>query len=117
LQTPDGEAEGLAPGSPCLDAPVENGRSGWLLDHLGGDFAILTIGDEPLSGIDGIRQVIVAGEPRQGALHDRAGHARRRYGAGLSYLIRPDQHVAARFRRADPDAVGAAHARASGWKL
>jgi 3-(3-hydroxy-phenyl)propionate hydroxylase len=116
LQTPDGEAEGLAPGSPCLDAPVENGASGWLLNHLGGDFALLAVGGEA-PAVDGIRPVVVSSEKRQGALHDAAGHVRRRYGEGLSYLIRPDQHVAARFRAPTADTVAAARDRAIGRHL
>jgi hypothetical protein len=41
------------------------------------------------------------------------GVAAERYGArdGSAYLIRPDQHVAARFAAPTPEAVGAALAR------
>ena len=48
-------------------------------------------------------------------LGDPEGLARARYdGApGVTYLIRPDQHVAARFVRFDPDAVGRALRRAT----
>jgi 3-(3-hydroxy-phenyl)propionate hydroxylase len=48
-------------------------------------------------------------------LRDIEGLARARYGGapGVTYLIRPDQHVAARFARYDPEAVGRALARAT----
>jgi 3-(3-hydroxy-phenyl)propionate hydroxylase len=50
------------------------------------------------------------------ALHDVRGRFQERYDAlpGSAWLVRPDQHVAARWRRLDPDAVRAALARATG---
>ena len=56
-----------------------------------------------------------AAEPAPDALHDAQGLAARRYDArpGTCVLIRPDQHVAARWRRFDADAARAALARAT----
>jgi 3-(3-hydroxy-phenyl)propionate hydroxylase len=113
LHTPAKGSQGLAPGMPCLDAPVSNGRAGWLLNHLGGDFALLTVGGGPIAGLPNLRQVAVDEAPRGGALLDVTGHVARRYGRDSIYLIRPDQHVAARFTRSDAAAVGAALDRAS----
>ena len=63
-----------------------------------------------------LRPATPAAEPTPDALHDLHGLAARRYDArpGTCYLIRPDQHVAARWRRFDATAVRAALARASG---
>jgi 3-(3-hydroxy-phenyl)propionate hydroxylase len=49
-------------------------------------------------------------------IEDAEGLIARRYDAapGTLYLLRPDQHVAARFRRIGVDAVRAALARATG---
>ena len=49
-------------------------------------------------------------------LQDPGGLFAQRYDArpGTTYLVRPDQHVAARWRRADLAAVRAALARATG---
>ncbi len=57
-----------------------------------------------------------AAEPAPDAWHDAHGLAARRCDArpGTVYLIRPDQHVAARWRRFDADAVRAALLRATG---
>src|SRR3546814_6400077 len=45
LQTPGNMDDGVAPGAACLDAPLtEGGRPLFLLDRLGGDFALLAIG-------------------------------------------------------------------------
>jgi 3-(3-hydroxy-phenyl)propionate hydroxylase len=128
LQAADeGPLEGpLVPGSPCADAPVTraDGRPGWLLDHLGGAFAVLRFGAPgegsiDARGLDNVRprlRVVHVGE-RAGAcavLGDPQGLAHARYGGapGVTYLIRPDQHVAARFARYDPDAVRRALVRA-----
>jgi 3-(3-hydroxy-phenyl)propionate hydroxylase len=129
LQTPGEDAlEGpMAPGAPCIDAPVtrRDGRPGWLLEHLGGVFTVLHFGAEDrgppdLRGLGNLRPALrlvhVNGAAAAGeALGDPQGLARARYGGapGVTYLIRPDQHVAARFERYDPAAVGRALARAS----
>jgi 3-(3-hydroxy-phenyl)propionate hydroxylase len=47
-------------------------------------------------------------------LLDTEGLVAARYGVGMSYLIRPDQHIAARFRDATPAKIAAALARAMG---
>lgn len=108
LQTEDdsGFSGGLPPGSPCADAPVRDadGKSGWLLSNLGQGFKVLSFG-APQNVPDGVGQVIVLGveeKARFGGhvqLVDAEGLAARRYGAraGCAYLIRPDDHVAARF--------------------
>jgi 3-(3-hydroxy-phenyl)propionate hydroxylase len=132
LQTPDdGEIDGpMMPGAPCADAPVTraDGRPGWLLEHLGGAFTVLHFGSAAegpadLRGLGNLRPelrlVHVNGQAGGSAtgvvLGDPEGLARTRYGGapGVAYLIRPDQHVAARFARYDPDAVGRALARAT----
>jgi 3-(3-hydroxy-phenyl)propionate hydroxylase len=132
LQTPDdGAVEGpMAPGAPCADAPVTraDGRPGWLLEHLGGAFTVLHFGSEregpaDLRGLGNLRPelrpVHINGTPGAAAsgavLGDPEGLARARYGGapGVTYLIRPDQHVAARFPQYDPAAVGRALARAT----
>ena len=61
--------------------------------------------------------VAAAGQPPAGltTLHDSAGSMRERYDLrpGSAYLVRPDQHVAARWRAFSPAAVRAAVARAT----
>jgi 3-(3-hydroxy-phenyl)propionate hydroxylase len=132
LQTPqEGELEGsMVPGAACADAPVTgaDGRPGWLLDHLGGGFTVLHFGGAgeatpDLRGLDNLhpklRLVHLSDRPAAfaagEALGDPEGLARARYGGapGVTCLIRPDQHVAARFARYDPDALTRALARAT----
>jgi 3-(3-hydroxy-phenyl)propionate hydroxylase len=131
LQTPDDDAvEGpMAPGAPCADAPVTrpDGQGGWLLEHLGGVFTVLRFGDESegpaeLRSLGNLRPELSlvqvsdhAGATAEGeVLGDPEGLARTRYGGapGVTYLVRPDQHVAARFSRYDPAAIDRALARA-----
>ena len=50
-------------------------------------------------------------------LLDTEGLATARYGVGMVYLVRPDQHIAARFRDAAPAKITAALARARGRAL
>jgi 3-(3-hydroxy-phenyl)propionate hydroxylase len=116
LNTPDAEtfAGPLVPGAPALDAPlVVDGRPDWLLRRLGGGFSLLHFGKAAPAmpeTVPPVRLVTVApGE-------DAEGMAARRFDArpGTTYLIRPDQHVCARWRRFDPDAVSRALGRATG---
>jgi len=114
LNGPD--AEGLPgrtrPGTPAVDAPV---KDGWLLAHLGGGFRLMTIdADAPdrieIDGIAVERLALSAADDPTGMLAARyLGDA-----AGAVYLMRPDQHVAARWTRFDEAAVSAALARATG---
>jgi 3-(3-hydroxy-phenyl)propionate hydroxylase len=134
LNTPDLEefACNLRPGAPCADAPVAiDGESSWLVDSLGRtpDFAGLlfddggtaTVPPAALAGLAnraiGVRTLVVTRTPGlKGTLYDCDGHAFRRYDArhGTFYLVRPDQHVAARWRNFDTTAVVAALARTTG---
>jgi len=107
LNGPDalaGAPERSRVGAPLVDAPVEGG---WLLDRLGGAFQLLTIDAEApqVLEFDGITVTRVA--------LSAAGHpelAERYLGSATSavYLMRPDQHVAARWDSFDVDAVAAA---------
>jgi 3-(3-hydroxy-phenyl)propionate hydroxylase len=111
LQTPSPDAV-LPVGSPLADAPLLRGNHGtWLLNELAGRFVFLSLGERPAIRLDGLDHVHVA-RPGEGELQDREGHAFRRYGSEISYLIRPDQHVAAAFRSPDAAAVLAARNRA-----
>ncbi len=103
----------MVPGSPCADAPVldEEGRPAWLLDRLGGRFHLLCIG-APAAAPAGVAQVVVGDGP--GQLRDVAGLVAQRYGAAAAYLIRPDQHVAARFAAPEMPRLESALARARG---
>lgn len=107
LTTPDADdfAGPLRPGMPCPDAPVGDG---WLLDHLGGGFTLLTFGDVPDCGVPQLR----VGED----IADSQGLITARYDGqpGTAWLIRPDQYIAARWRAATPQKVQAALARAMG---
>jgi 3-(3-hydroxy-phenyl)propionate hydroxylase len=93
-------------GSPCPDAPLGDG---FLLPRLGNDFVVLTIDAEAPDTIteDGVtarRVAICAKDDPSGALSQRyLGDAR-----SAVYLIRPDQHVAARWNDFDETAIRAA---------
>jgi 3-(3-hydroxy-phenyl)propionate hydroxylase len=101
-----GGPERTRPGAPCPDAPL---RDGYLLPKLGNDFTLLTIdADAPETlEVDGVpvrRVAVSAGDDATGALAERyLGTA-----ASAVYLIRPDQHVAARWGAYDETAVTAA---------
>lgn len=93
-------------GSPCPDAPLGDG---YLLPRLGNDFVVLTIdADAPArveaGGIAARRVAVSAADDPSGALAERYLGAA---GAAI-YLIRPDQHVAARWSAYDKTAMRAA---------
>ncbi len=120
LQTPASAGTGVAPGTAMPDAPVANGSAGWLLPHFGDGFALMAVEAElPANLPEGVRPVVVSRDPRRRSsaaafLLDHEGMVAQRYGAGNLYLVRPDQHVAARFSEPDAGAIMAAHARATG---
>lgn len=91
-------------GTPCRDAPLTDG---WLLNQLGDGFALLRCGHAAPSA-PGVHTVTVAlpGEPTVGANAMAADHwMAERYGMGMAYLVRPDQHICAVF---EPGASAAA---------
>ncbi|MGB0748303.1 MAG: FAD-dependent oxidoreductase [Magnetospiraceae bacterium] len=115
LNTPDAEtfAGRMAPGTNCVDAPVDG--ENWLLNKLGGRFIALTQETDPgVTSLDanGIPvEVMVVGRD----IEDSKGLVAARYdlAPGTTYLIRPDQHVAARWRNFDAAKITAAVDRAT----
>lgn len=112
LNTPDalnGPAR-TRPGAPCPDAPL---RNGFLLDELGDHFVLLAIDtdapENPTLGGLPLKTLRIAKTDDATALRDRY------LGTAISglYLIRPDQHVAARWPDYDETAVIAALKRAT----
>ncbi len=100
------------PGAPACDAPV---GEGWLIDRLGNRFQLLAI-DAPVPetvDCDGTAVETVSlscADMPTDDLRDRyLGEA-----GSAVYLMRPDQHVAARWRTFDESAVAAAFRTATG---
>ncbi len=97
---------GSRPGAACPDAPMQDG---FLLDHLGSGFTLLAIGcmAKAVTESGAIAIPLHIPDP-QALLRDRY------LGASTQalYLIRPDQHVVARWRAFDEGAVRAALRRA-----
>ena len=137
LNTPDADAfEGnMVPGAPMDDAPVQvQGKEAWLLDQVGQGFACLLFADaapsaEVLAQLKALQSgqlpvlpLIVAPRaldvPGVQVIVDAQGWIAKRYDgkAGTAYLLRPDQHVAARWRQFDSaklqQALGRATAKA-----
>ncbi|MBC9072710.1 FAD-dependent oxidoreductase [Thauera sp. CAU 1555] len=136
LNTPDSDAFGgqMVPGAPMDDAPVGTADGhDWLLQVLGNRFQLLYYVEDAaaldaatagtLAGLaDGpipVQSLVVAarGSAPMGlaTVIDTKGRIRERYDLqpGTAYLARPDQHVAARWRKLDAAAVRAALARAT----
>jgi 3-(3-hydroxy-phenyl)propionate hydroxylase len=127
LNTPDAEAfDGwMVPGAPMDDAPVKGPRGDWLLPHLaapGTAFTLLYFGTPDAATRAAmaalpLTPLLVDGEAAGlASVQDVQGLVARRCGlpAGGCLLVRPDQHVAARWRRFDAAAVRAALDRACG---
>ncbi|MCY1126501.1 FAD-dependent oxidoreductase [Frigidibacter sp. RF13] len=116
LNTPDeGTWHGrMLPGTCAADAPIRvGGKDGWLLGLLGERFTLLSFGTKvaPVDAGPFSPNLLVAGKD----FHDTLGHATERYDGkeGAVYLIRPDQHVAARWRTFDAEKVRTAIGRAT----
>jgi 3-(3-hydroxy-phenyl)propionate hydroxylase len=129
LLTPDESpfAGALVPGAVALDAPVRgaDGKPGWLLNHLREGFTALrfcstgdtvdalpipTLAIFPAGGLGAVA-------PGVTGLEDIDGLVAQRYDArpGTLYLIRPDQHVCARWRATDAAQLLSAVHRATGF--
>ena len=126
-----GDDDGLFTAGPARGAPPLNVRLGpdeHLLDHLGGGFDLLVLTSAPeipaplreacaqarRRGVPLRVTAIGAGTAVAGAdqvLADPEGRCRQRYGvgaAGAAYLLRPDQHVCARWVTLDAPRLRAA---------
>jgi len=120
LVTPDTDRfeSALCPGAPCLDAPLRVGAEPrWLLESLGGGFVGLWFASDgaapPQDDGQGWRlRSVSAQEDAQGLLAARYDGR-----PGTFYLIRPDQHIAARWRTFEATKVRAALRRSLGGEL
>jgi 3-(3-hydroxy-phenyl)propionate hydroxylase len=132
LSTPDSDAfnSRLCPGAVAADAPVRlDGHNRWLLRELatGGGFTALVFeGPDAIAqltalhaaaqGLTGLKVLLVGSDAHGQAtrLQDPEGLLRERYDGlpGTVYLLRPDQHVCARWRQIDVTTVTAALRRA-----
>ncbi len=107
------------PGAPCIDVPLlHSGQPAWLLDHLGGQYVcviyaaqaqhnalLATIRKLPAE----VSTLVISPKDAPGNIVDHEGLFALRYDArpGTAYLIRPDQHVAGRWRAMDATRVAA----------
>jgi 3-(3-hydroxy-phenyl)propionate hydroxylase len=108
LNGPDALPGGPArarPGAPAPDAPLGDG---FLLDKLNAGFALLAI-DTDAPDVPGVPVIRLTAQDNPDLAARYLGDA-----PGAVYLIRPDQHVVARWAKADADQIAAAIARAKG---
>jgi 3-(3-hydroxy-phenyl)propionate hydroxylase len=131
LNTPDeGAFSGrMLPGAAATDAPVTlaDGQRGWLLRQLGDGFTLLLAADAhsaaladalhaATAGLTPLKTVIVGANAadRTATLIDTDGLVTQRYDLqpGSAVLLRPDQHVCARWRQPTAAAVRRAVQRA-----
>ncbi|MCA3178554.1 MAG: FAD-dependent oxidoreductase [Burkholderiales bacterium] len=118
LNTPDEDAFAgdMRPGTACADAPVHaDGRDDWLLHRLSDGFTLMVFGAKPPAAAlpaGAELSVLSIGDD----VVDVEGLVGERYDGrpGTAYLIRPDRHVAARWRVVDRSKLAAALARARG---
>ncbi len=131
LNTADAEtfSGALVPGTPAVDAPITvDGGADFFLKHTGPDFTVVHFSDGrlPPEITDSAllsRTIVVSSagtsRPATGArivIEDVHGLLATRYDGqpGTTYLLRPDNHVAARFRTFDLKLINAAMNRAIG---
>ncbi len=117
LSTPDEDVfAGTAKlGAPLPDAPLirRDGTETHLVESLSGGFELIYVGDAGrearLCAPHGIKLTVVGED-----LQDREGLFASRFDAtpGTAYLVRPDQHLCARWRGFNAAAIARAHMRA-----
>ena len=122
LNTPDHDYfdGSMMPGAPAVDAPVHRGgEAGWLLRQLAGNgFHALVFGTpDPADTATIVKAIESASEglvPVHVVVIACDGLVADRYDArpGTTYLLRPDQHVCARWRHPEVAKVAAALRRA-----
>lgn len=114
----------LVPGSPAIDAPLMvNGKESWFLKLIGNEFtgvyfakdgepALIGAGELEQDSIP-VKTIVII--PEKWDLADHKGLLRQRLDGqpGSYHLFRPDQHLVARWREFDPQAVRDAVARAT----
>jgi 3-(3-hydroxy-phenyl)propionate hydroxylase len=121
LSTPDAEAwlAGPRPGEALPEVPVA-GAVGHVTEAVGPGFVLLHFGAPPAwAALDGlhVRPVLADADARwPQALLDTGGRLAREFDAveGSAYLLRPDGHVAARWKQCNTAALQAALRRAQG---
>lgn len=116
LSTPDEESfSGTARlGAPAPDAEMQtrDGAPCHLVAQLSNDFELLYVRDGAVPAPpDGVKLTVIGTD-----LKDAYGYFAQRFDAapGSAFLLRPDQHLCARWRTFDGDKVSAARARALG---
>ena len=132
----DAFAGSMVPGAPATDAPIlAEGRQDWFLAQTGSRFTgvyfsdgvklsadtmaalgILAHGAIPVQPLIVVPKGAWLDNPRGiSVVEDVGGMLARRFDAqpGTYYLLRPDQHVCARWRRLEPELAQAAVARAA----
>ena len=115
LNTADTDAfrGAMQPGAPLTDAPVTtaSGEPQWLLRALAPEFTLIVFGESRdwMTGLPNVAVLRISID-----LLDKQGLVAQRLDAtpGTAYLIRPDQHVCARWRHPSEASVRAALARA-----
>ncbi len=125
LNSPDEEPwdGGIAPGTNTIDAPIKvDGTPAWFINQLGWQFkAVVFMGDavldssnrtalKALAKEDVPVEVLLVGTGADAdfpVLHDTKGLLAARLGAdvGTTYLFRPDQYVAARWKQPQADKI------------
>ena len=114
LQSPEPNAP-LPVGSPCLDAPLlAGGKNSFLLDHLGGEFIVFTTGS---AAPDTKLKTLICSKTGDTDVQDNSGLVSGRYGSGWTYLVRPDQHIAAAWQNPTADDIHHAFVRATAKAL
>jgi 3-(3-hydroxy-phenyl)propionate hydroxylase len=115
LSTPDEAPFGGTArlGAPVPDAPMTDrqGRRGFLLENLSSAFELLTVGPAARPLPSGMKLTVVGND-----LRDQTGLFAQRLDAtpGSCFLLRPDQHLCARFRSFQPEKIAMARERALG---